>query len=209
MIRFFNNFTKVTAWPVYMLLFRPRIRYENRAVQGRRIKGPAIIISNHTSVYDYAVMLFTFGSRTLRVQMADVLFRKPLLGWYLRRMGGIIVDRDNHDFGFLQKSADILGRGGVVGIYPESRLPKPGEERPLPFKPSAAYLALTTGVPVIPMYTDGSYFRRRGARVVVGTPVNVFDVVDNSLTERENVERAAAYMRERVISLGKELENYE
>ncbi len=71
----FNAFVRVTAYPVQLPVFRTKIYYENKNSQGRHIKGAAIVISNHTSVWDYAVWMFVFFSRTLRAQMAEVLFQ--------------------------------------------------------------------------------------------------------------------------------------
>ena len=204
MVRFWNWFAKITGWPVQFLCFRTRVYYENAACS-RRIKGPAIIISNHTSVFDYAVYLFVFFSRTLRFQMAEVLYRKKLLGWFLRRMGGIYVDRDGFDFGFVTKSEDVLRGGGVVGIFPESRIPKPGEERPLEFKTSAAYIALRSDAPVIPVVTNGSYFSKKRARVMIGEPINVRDLSDPDLGEKEDLKNVSAKLRERIIELEKKL----
>ncbi|MBQ5503594.1 MAG: hypothetical protein IIT95_00710, partial [Oscillospiraceae bacterium] len=76
LISFFNWFVKITAWPAQKIVFRTRHIYEDRSLQSRSIKGPAIIISNHTSVFDYAALLFVFFGRTLRCQMAEVLFKK-------------------------------------------------------------------------------------------------------------------------------------
>ena len=204
MVRLWNWFAKITGWPVQFLCFRTRVYYENAACS-RRIKGPAIIISNHTSVFDYAVYLFVFFSRTLRFQMAEVLYRKKLLGWFLRRMGGIYVDRDGFDFGFVTKSEDVLRGGGVVGIFPESRIPKPGEERPLEFKTSAAYIALRSDAPVIPVVTNGSYFSKKRARVMIGEPINVRDLSDPGLGEKEDLKNVSAKLRERIIELEKKL----
>ncbi|MBR6914997.1 MAG: 1-acyl-sn-glycerol-3-phosphate acyltransferase [Clostridia bacterium] len=205
MIRFWNAFVKITGWPTQFFCFRTKVYYENASTCSRRIKGPAIIISNHTSVFDYAVYLFVFFSRTLRFQMAEVLYKKRLLGWFLRRMGGIYVDREGFDFGFVTRSEEILRRGGVVGIFPESRIPKPGEERPLEFKTSAAYIALRAGVPVIPAVTDGSYFKKSRARVMIGEPINVGDLSDPSLKEKEDLKNVSAKLRERIIELEKKL----
>ena len=206
MVRFWNWFAKITGWPVQFVCFRTKVYYENKKTCSRRIKGPAIIISNHTSVFDYAVYLFVFFSRTLRFQTAEVLYRKKLLGWFLRRMGGIYVDRDARDFGFVTKSEEILRRGGVVGIFPESRIPKPGEERPLEFKPSAAYIALCADVPVIPVVTNGSYFNlKKRARVMIGEAINVRDLSDPGLGEKEDLKNVSAKLRERVIELEKKL----
>lgn len=206
LIRFWNAFTKITAFPVQWVCFRTKISYEDPAVQRRRIKGPAILISNHTSVFDYAVFLFVFFGRTLRYQMAELLFKKPFLGPFLRMLGGIYVDRNVHDFGFITRSQEILDHGGVVGVFPESRLPREGEERPLPFKTSAAFLALAADVPVIPLYTNGSYFQRKRARVVIGKPFYARELSDGNLGEKENLALVSERMRERVIALGTLLE---
>ena len=102
--RLMNGFVKVTAWPVQKAVFRTKIYYEDRRIQSRKVRGPAIIISNHTSVFDYAVFLFVFFGRTLRYQMAEVLFRKKKLGRFLRAMGGIYVDRESSNFGSRSRS---------------------------------------------------------------------------------------------------------
>lgn len=201
MIYIVNFLTKLTAWPVQKLLFRTHIYYEDKSIQSRRIKGKAIIVSNHTSVYDYAVFLFVFMFRTLRYQMAEVLFKKKVLGIYLRMLGGIFVDRESFDYSFMKKSEDILKRGGVVGIFPESRLPKKDEIPPIEFKSAAAFLALKTNTRVIPVYISGGYFKNP-CRVVIGKPMNLSAYVDSTKTEKENLADISAIMREKVISLG-------
>lgn len=200
-IKFWNAFVKISGWPVQWVCFRTKVYYEDRAVQSRRIRGPAILISNHTSVFDYAVYLFVFFGRTLRFQMAELLFAKRPLGWLLHRLGGIRVDRDARDFGFIARSQAVLQRGGVVGIFPESRLPRPGEQRPLPFKTSAAFLALSTGKPVIPVVTDGHYFQKQRARVLIGRPLNAADLTDPALSDKENIQRVTDALRDRIVEL--------
>ena len=154
MARIMQAFVRLTAWLPQRLVFRTKVSCEDRSIQGRRIHGPAIIVSTHTAIYDYAAMLFVFWSRTLRYQMAEVLFRKKVLGRFLKLMGGIYIDRESSDLSFMGRSVEILRRGGVVGIFPEGRLPREGETPPLRFLPGAAYLALSTGVKVIPVWTD-------------------------------------------------------
>ena len=209
MIGLFNWFVKITGWPVQFLCFRTKILYEDRKVQGRHIEKDAIVISNHTSVFDYAVYLFVFFTRTLRFQMAEVLYEKKLLGWFLRLLGGIRVDRNAHDFGFLPKSEKILERGGVIGIFPESRLPLPGEARPLPFKVSAAYLALLSGAKIIPVVTNGSYFCRKRARVLIGKPILASDLLEDGADEKENLKIVSERLRERIMELEKLLNGTE
>ena len=205
LIKFCNWFTKITAWPAQKLLLRIKVHYEDKSVQSRSIKGSAIIVSNHNALFDYAAYLFVFFTRTLRFQMAEVLFRKKVLGPYLKGMGGIRVDRDALRMGFMSDCLHILEDGGVVGVFPEGRIPKANEARPLPFKPGAAYLALASGAKIIPVYSNGSYFRKRRTRVIIGTPFYAEDFTDSSLSDKENIERVNAAMRQKIIELEKML----
>ena len=205
LIKFWNAFVKITAYPVQKAVFRTKVCYEDKRAQSRRIKGSAVIVSNHTSVWDYGVYLFVFFFRTLRCQMAEVLFNKKPLGLFLKMMGGIRVDRDARDCSFVAKSQEILEKGGVVEIFPESRLPLKGEERPLPFKPSAAYIALLSGAPIIPVFSNGAYFTKKRARVIIGKPMYARELYDDSLSEKENLAAISEAMREKIISLEKML----
>ena len=201
MIRFWNAFVKITGWPAYYACFFPKYTYEDKAVQGRRIKGPAIIVSNHTTVFDYALFLFVFWTRTLRYQMAELLFEKKFLGRLLRSLGGIYIDRASSNLAFMGESARILQKGGVVGIFPEGRLPKDDETAPIEFRPGAAYLSISTGVKVIPVYTDGNYFKFKRTRVAIGVPMDPDEYCDPSRGQKENIEAFAIAMREKVIEL--------
>ena len=210
-IRFWNIFVKLPGWPVQYFCFRTKLYYEDRSVQGRHIRGPAILVSNHTAVYDFAVYMFVFWSRCLRCQMAELLFDKPMLGRLLRHFGGVRVDRTGHDFGFLTECQEILEKGGVVEVFPEARIPRPGEARPLEFKVSAAWLALASGVPVIPVVTNGAYFKfpKERARVLIGKPLLAADLTEEGLDEKENLRLVTERLRARIIELEKLLNERE
>lgn len=204
-VKFWNAFVKITAYPVQLPVFRTKVYYEDKTVQSRRVKGAAIVVSNHTSVWDYAVYLFVFFFRTLRCQMAEVLFEKKPLGLFLKMMGGIRVDRGSFDYGVVSKSLQVLGKGGLLCVFPESRLPVKGERRPLDFKPGAAYMALMSGAPIIPVFTNGAYFSPKRARVMIGTPIYARDLADEQLSERENLENISNALREKIIDLEQKL----
>ncbi|MBQ0042672.1 MAG: 1-acyl-sn-glycerol-3-phosphate acyltransferase [Lachnospiraceae bacterium] len=200
--RFMNGLVKATAYLPQMFIFRLKFHYEDKNVQSRKIKGPAIIVSNHTSVYDYAADIFVFPGRTLRFQMAEVLFKKKLQGWFLKCMGGIIVNRNAADYSYISKSKEILSKKGVVGVFPEGRLPRPGEERPISFKPGVALLALESGVPVIPIYTTGGYWEKKDSHVIIGKPVYATDYLVEGASAKDNLQNIASGLRQKVIELG-------
>lgn len=205
MSRLLIGFVKVTGFLPQLLLFRAKITYRDRAAQSRKIKGAAIVVSNHTSVWDYAVLLFVFIGRILRTQMAELLFKKGFMGPFLKGMGGICVNRDTHDMSFVRQSLSILEKGGVLCVFPEARLPRAGEARPLPFQTSATYIALESGAPILPVYTNGSYFNKHRARVRIGTPIDARAYWKPEEDEKTNLECITAVIRDRVIELGEEL----
>lgn len=206
----FNWFVKITGWLIYTLLLRPKTYYENKKVQSRRIRGRAIVLSNHTSIYDFAVTMFTFPSRTLRCAVAELMYEKNFfMTALLRLLGTVRVDRTKHDFTFLSACEKILSRGGVVEIYPESRLPDPGEPTPLEFKPSAVYLALQTGAPIIPICNNARFFEKRRMRVMIGTPIDVRALYNNELSEKENIANITTHVRGKIIEFSQRLEEKE
>ena len=206
LIRSFNWFVKITAFIPQLLCFRTKIYYENKKAQTRSIKGKAIIISNHRSVYDIAMMLFLFPTRTLHCLIAEIMFTKnAIFSLFLKALGGIKVDRNAHDFSFVEKSCKILEKGGVIEIYPESRLPRKDEAPPLQFTPSAAYIALLSGAPIIPVFTNGKYFTKERTRVIIGTPIDVRALYNDELSEQVNLRSISEYMRNKIIGLENEL----
>lgn len=201
--RIANFLFKITGWPAYLICTRNKIIYEDKKATNRFIKKGAILISNHTSLMDFPVWVFVFWSRTLRFQMAEVLFKRWWLRIILKLMGGIYVNRNNCDFSFMNESERILAGKGVVGIFPESRIPLPNEERPLPFKESAAYIALSSGAPVIPIYTEGNYFKKKRNTIVIGKAFYASEYEDVSLSDKENVKNVSDAFRNKIIELEK------
>ncbi len=203
----FNWFVKITGFLPYAIVFRTKVYYKNKKAQSRRIKGKAIIVSNHTSVWDVALMLFLFPYRLLRCVVAEIMYKKFGFKPFLACLGAIKVDRNTQDYAFVSKSVEVLNKGGVIEIYPEGRLPKKDETTSLlPFKPSVVYIALESGAPIIPIYTNGKYFSKARARVIIGEPIYVLDLYNSEISEKENINNITEHLRDTVISLGEELE---
>ena len=111
--KLFNWFAKLTGWPAALLLFRAKVIYEDPGNKRAYLKGPVVIVSNHTSIFDYVQIMFVFFWRTVRFQTAEVLYRKKGLARLLKMLGAVYVDRDAKDFGFVPKSEEILDNGGM------------------------------------------------------------------------------------------------
>ena len=203
----FQLFVRITGYPVYRIWANPTFRYEDRKVQGRLIKGKAIIVSNHTTVWDFGFWLYALPFRAHRCIMADVLKHiNFFLTLFLKMNQGIFVSRKAQDLGFIKQCQHILDRGGVVQVFPESRIAEADEEKPLPFKPSFVHIALESNAPIIPLYSSGDYFKKGRVRAAIGKPIYVKDLYDESKSHKENLLEIAEYVRRKVIELGESFE---
>ena len=203
----FQFFVRITGYPVYRLWANPRFRYEDRKVQGRLIKGKAIIVSNHTTVWDFGFWLYALPFRAHRCIMADVLKHiNFFLTLFLKLNQGIFVSRKAQDLGFIKQCQHILDRGGVVQVFPESRIAEADEEKHLPFKPSFVHIALESNAPIIPLYSSGDYFKKGRVRAAIGKPIYVKDLYDESKSHKENLLEIAEFVRRKVIELGESFE---
>ncbi len=199
-------FVKITGYIPQKLFFRTKVYYQDKRAQSRHIKGRAIVISNHRSVWDFAMMMFLFPTRNLRCLVAELMFEKnALFAFFLKAMGSIRVDRNSHDFSFIEKATRVLDKNQVLEIYPEARIPEPYEDRPIPFTPSTVYIALESGAPIIPVFTQGNYFNKPKNHVIIGKPIYARDLYNDTLSERENIEIINNILREEIIELENEL----
>ena len=93
-----NGFVKLTGWLPQLAVFRTKVHYEDKSVQDVRVRGKAILVSNHTSVWDVAAMMFVFWRRTLRCVVAEIMYEKNVfMTAFLRLFGAVRVDRNDHD----------------------------------------------------------------------------------------------------------------
>ena len=197
-------FVKITGFIPQIFYFRKKVYYVNKKTQSRRIKGKAIIVSNHKRLFDFVLLMYLFLGRDIYTIIGEQMYRKnKLFSWFLNKIGGIKVERDAYDFSFLGKAIELLNKGKVIEIFPEGRLPLKEEKDLLPFKPSFVYLALESGAPIIPIYTNGSYAKKERAKVVIGEPIDAQALYNDTLTEKENIDYICNYVSSYIKDLGK------
>lgn len=198
-------FAKITGGLGALIFIKPKVYYENKEIQGRRLKGACILMSNHKSLLDFLLYELLFFFRDIRFLMAEVLFNKgKLFSWFLFGMGGIYVNRDSRDLSFLGECIDTLDKGQVVGFFPEGRLPVKGEIHH--FAPSISVLAVNTDVPIIPVYTDGRYGIFKRTSVMIGTPVYVKEIINSSNPSEAQIKEITDILENKINELGNELE---
>lgn len=160
--------------PVVRTLLRLLFRYRVRGLENLPAP-PFIVAANHQAWYDAAFVIAALPSRPMVYTMArrDTVFDKAWKRWLLPRIGVFPIQPHQ---GELDRSGvttvyQLLGRGGVVLIFPEGRYSKGPRLRPL--KKGVAHFALQAGVPICPVAVSGLGRLRPWAQVEVsiGPPI--------------------------------------
>lgn len=131
--------------------------------------GGIIVISNHTSYADGVLLALVCRrlGRSLRLLATSGVFRAPVLGGLVRRLGFIPVERGtDRALTSLDAAADAIRAGEAVGIFPEGRLTRDPDQWPERAKTGAVRLAVRTGAPIVPVAMVGAH-RLLGKRHVV------------------------------------------
>jgi 1-acyl-sn-glycerol-3-phosphate acyltransferase len=85
------------------------------------IKPPYIVLANHTSNFDPALVQVAIGNDACKFMTSNYYFRLPLGGYILRKWGAIAKIQFSPDLRALRGALDVLAHGGVIGIFPEGR----------------------------------------------------------------------------------------
>jgi 1-acyl-sn-glycerol-3-phosphate acyltransferase len=115
---------------------------------GRLPAGPKLFVANHPSASD-PFLIHLLSSKHLSVLISGNAFAVPLFGSYLRHVGQIAV-LPGQGAEALDQAQARLRAGQSVGIFPEG-LVSPREGGYHAPRTGAARLALSTGVPVVPI----------------------------------------------------------
>jgi 1-acyl-sn-glycerol-3-phosphate acyltransferase len=126
-------------------------------VEGAVPSGPCVIVANHSSHADTAVLLAALHARTRPgvAAAADYWFASRLRTAACRGLvGAFPVRRDGGGSADLLATSDALGGGRIVIVYPEGTRSRDGGLAR--FHSGAARLAARAGVPLVPAAIVGT-----------------------------------------------------
>ncbi len=198
------------VWLLYLIerLYVP-LMFRWRATNGPSplpSSGGALVIANHRSPVDPMMVWMNHHLRTVWADRAQRVIgfltareycNPPGLGWLVRTMQSIPVDRNGQDMGPAREAIRRLKNGRLVGIFPEGGIGS-GESLGEP-NTGVAFLALKAGVPVYPVFIRGAWFdeesgmaapfvHRQTVRVTYGEPVDLSEYSGRRLSQDTLVE---------------------
>ncbi|MFI5625461.1 lysophospholipid acyltransferase family protein [Nocardioides sp. NPDC051685] len=142
--------------PVLRAVWRPTVTGAENVPR----TGGVILASNHLSFADSIVIPSVSPRPVHFLAKSDYFTGSGLKGaaqraWF-EGMGMLPVDRDDPQaaLGSLEVALEVLGKGEAFGIYPEGTRSRDG--RLYRGRTGVAHLALTAGVPVVPVGLRGT-----------------------------------------------------
>ncbi len=149
------------------------LRFESHHSERVPHSGGCILTPNHASFLDPPLVGGGIRHRVVHFMARDTLFRIPLMGWAYRKIGTIAIDRTKGDLAALRSAIQILKSGKVVCLFPEGTRTLTGElQEP---KGGVGFLIAKAGVPVVPVYLDGTYRAwPKGAKWIRPVKVRIF-----------------------------------
>ncbi len=170
------------------------------------MKSNYIFMSNHVSNID-PPLLVPLLPRRVTVMVKKELFKLPILGPAMRMADFIPIDRTNREaaIGSVREAANVVRKGLDLLVFPEGTRSRDG--RLLPFKKGSFYLAMDTGVPIVPvtilgteeLLPKGSMLARPGkVSIVFHAPIDPKEFSDRAeLMEAVRARMASAQPAER------------
>jgi 1-acyl-sn-glycerol-3-phosphate acyltransferase len=115
--------------------------------------GPFILAPVHRSNVD-TPLVCAVTRRRLRYMGKETVWKYRVPGWILTALGGFPVRRGAADRDALRRCVAVLEGGEPLVLFPEGTRRSGPKLQPL--HDGAAYLALRTGVPIVPVGIGGS-----------------------------------------------------
>jgi len=135
---------------VFAIYFGWRVYHNERVPK----KGAVILAANHASFLDPPLV----GSglhRDINYLARKSLFRIPVLGWILRTVNAVPVDRDGGGAAGLKAIIDRLHAGGAIILFPEGTRSNDGRLQPA--RSGIGLTVIKSDAPVVPVRVFGTY----------------------------------------------------
>ncbi len=188
---------KYLLTPFFWLIFRPNVKNFGRLF----FHGPGIIVSNHFSLGD-PIRLAFIAPRPLHFMAKQELFNSKLKRFFLTQLLAFPVYRKQADMQSLKQAMTVLEKKHIFGIFPEGRRSITGELDS--FEKGAAFLALRCNVPIIPVYADPNWKKRKQIRMIVGEPLDAKQISETYAGR--GVDAVTEAIRDRMQRLKNEME---
>lgn len=185
------------AWSVLRGFYRLGYRLETQGEENIPKEGAFIICGNHVDFVKVPVIVL-FTPRKVNFIGKAELFKNPILAWLGGLFDVISVKRGKQDVESMKRSLKVLNKGEGLGLFPEGT--RRGLEKGVKVKNGAAFMALRTGKPIVPV---GVKVSKHKIILNYGKPLD-YSKYQSKTPEKEVLEKVSKEMMDTIVKLTNE-----
>ncbi len=189
----FRCFVKGCVYIFLRIFFRVKIKGQENIEKGK----PYILCANHSSNWD-PVFLYAMTKRELYMMAKVELFKNAFIKWFGRKMNVFPVKRGKMDIESMKYSLKILKENNILAIFPEGT--RNGLKKNGKAQNGTAYLAIRTGVQVVPVGISGKYKPFSKITLNYGKPLDFSEYKSNK-PEKEVLEKVSQEIMNNIVEL--------
>ena len=187
----FYTIARAIGKPIFFFLLHPTVEGKENIKSNEAY----VLAGNHTKWIDPLLLIGT-NKRKIHFLAKIELFH-GIIGFVVRHMGSIPVDRKKHDKDALIHAKEALKQGEVIGIFPEGTINRT-KDITMPFKIGAVKMAYDTNTKIVPFTITGKYkIIGKEIKITYLEPITIKDDL-----EKEN-ERLRKIIEKNLIKEGK------
>ncbi len=192
-----KKFQRRLAWNVLRVFYRVVYRIKVEGIENIPKEGSFVMCGNHIDFVKVPVIVL-FSPRKINFIGKAELFDNPILAWLGNLFDVIPVKRGKQDVESMKRSLKVLNKGEGLGLFPEGTTR--GLEKGVKVKNGAAFMALRTGKPIVPVgveVTEGF-----GAKITVryGEPLD-YSEYKSRTPDKETLDKVTKEMMDVIIKL--------
>ena len=177
----FYDIVKWLGWWQCLLWYRLKMKYDGKEAK-QKIKGGAIISSNHVGYSDPFVLQCAFLYRRFHFVYMKELIKNKFQDWAYRRVFlSFPIDREAPSFKTMKFLSEYVKGGNLLAIFPEGHIKEDNVVDN--FKGGVILIAYLSGAPIIPVYHQKRTSIWHMTRLVVGKPFNVKERIGPTITQ--------------------------
>lgn len=194
--KFVRKFVKGFLRTLYKITFRMEITgEENKTKAGEN--GGYIICANHVNFLD-AVAVVVFSKEKIRFIGKYDLARVGIIRWLEHLFDVIPIKRNTQDLEAMKRCLKALKNKEILGIFPEGT--RKGMEKHQKVKNGAAFMAIKSGVPVVPVGISGEFKPFKKVYITYGEPIDMSKYKIKG-KEKEGQEQATKEIMDNIVML--------
>lgn len=193
-----RKIVKVFLSSLYRIFYRIEITgQENKDKAGEQ--GGYIICANHLNYLDAAAIVLLSKERIRFIAKHD-LGRIGILRWLEHLFDIIPIKRNTQDMEGMKRCLKALKNNEILAIFPEGT--RKGMEKNVKAKNGAAFMAIRTGKPVVPVGISGTFKIFSKVKINFGEPIDMTKYKIKG-QEKECQEAATKEIMDNIIMLTK------